>query len=236
MSHDWLTVEEVSRRLGRDRRDVERLVKKGRLPGHRVGDSWKFHPAEVAHWVEQEMRDYSDADLADLEASQDSLDLDDDVPLTSLMKPDLIEVPLNARTKPSVLSELLRVAGQTWQVWEPEKILAAIREREDAHTTAFDNGVAIPHPRNPQPETLGESLVAFGRTDSGIPFGAPNNSLSDLFFLVLCRDIPTHLKVLARLGRLMHRDGFAQGLRESETAESVYEYLQDCEEELSGGK
>lgn len=232
MSHDWLTVDEVSSRLGRDRREVERLVQKGRIPGHRVGDDWKFHPAELTHWVEKEMRDFSDADLADLEASQDALDLDHDLPLTSLMKIEQMEVPLNARTKPSVLSELLRVAGQTWHVWEPEKILSAIREREDAHTTAFDNGIAIPHPRNPQPETLGESVVAFGRTDSGIPFGAPNNSLSDLFFLVLCRDTPTHLKVLARLGRLMQRDGFAQELRELESAEKILDYLRECEQQL----
>lgn len=236
MSHIWLTIDQVAKQLGRDRRELEKLAAKGRMPGRRVGDTWQFHPTEITHWIEQEMRGFSEGDLADLEASQDATETDAEIPLSNLLKPELIEIPLQARTKPSVLSALIRVAGQTWHVWEPDKILAAVQEREQAHTTAFDNGVAIPHPRNPQPETLGESVVAFGRTYSGIPFGAPNNSLSDLFFLVLCRDTPTHLRVLARLGRLMQRDGFVDGLREIESPQETYDFILEHEQQLQPGR
>ena len=67
-------------------------------------------------------------------------------------------------------------------------------------STGFENGVAIPHPRNPMPDVLGQSVVAFGRTLSGIPFGVPKRQLSDLFFLVLCRDPRTHLRVSGPTG------------------------------------
>ena len=65
---------------------------------------------------------------------------------------------------------------------------AAIQERETVLSTAFENGVAIPHPRNPLPDALGQSVIAFGRLPSGIAFGAPHHVMTDMFFLVVCRD------------------------------------------------
>ena len=61
-------------------------------------------------------------------------------------------------------------------------MLKAVLEREEIFSTGFENGVAIPHPRNPLPDVLGQSIIAFGRTLSGIPFGAPRRQLSDFFF------------------------------------------------------
>jgi PTS system nitrogen regulatory IIA component len=89
-------------------------------------------------------------------------------------------------------------------------------------STAFDNGVAIPHARQPLPDVLEDSVVAFGRTFSGIPCGAANNSLTDLFFLVACRDTRTHLHVLARLGRMLQRPEFVTALREAPDAASAH--------------
>jgi PTS system nitrogen regulatory IIA component len=92
--------------------------------------------------------------------------------------------------------------------------------------------VAIPHPRRPLPSALGESVLAFGRTLTGIPFGAPMGGLTDLFFLVCCRDDRTHLRVLARLTRLLQRPGFLDELREAETPSAVWEAITAGEEQL----
>ena len=70
-------------------------------------------------------------------------------------------------------------------------------------------------------------MIAFGRTASGIPFGAPNRELTDLFFLVLCRDSRTHLHVLARLGRLLQQDGFLDRLRAAEDSAAAYAVIRD---------
>ena len=78
-------------------------------------------------------------------------------------------------------------------------------------STALPTGVAFPHPRRPLPTALGESVMAFGRTASGVPYGDPNGGLTDCFFLICCRDDQTHLRVLARLTRLLLRDGFLDG-------------------------
>ena len=166
-----------------------------------------------------------------LEHSQRSVETDRDCPVTSLLKLETMEVPLQARTRRSVIERLVEVAGKTWQIYTPDVVVKAVLDREEAMSTALDAGVAIPHLRSPLPDALGESLVAFGRTSKGIPFGG-TRGLTDLFFLILCRDTRTHLQILARLGRLFHVPGFLDALREAEDEQAAWQLISDAEATL----
>jgi PTS system nitrogen regulatory IIA component len=128
-----------------------------------------------------------------------------------------------------VLRELVRLAEQSWQVYDSDAILQAVQAREELASTALANGVAIPHPRRPLVNALGESLIAFGRTASGIPFGAENGNLTDIFFLVCCRDDRTHLRVLARLSRLLLQPRFLDDLRAADSATEVWQLIDRTE-------
>jgi nitrogen PTS system EIIA component len=232
MSHESISIEELANRLGRDRREVEKLANRGRIPGRKVAGVWQFHPTEIRHWLEHEMRGYSESELAALEEGQRSETNEEDTPILQRLSPETVQVPLQGRTKPSVIESLIEVAGRTWQIWEPATVLKAVLEREEILSTGFENGVAIPHPRNPLPDVLGQSIVAFGRTLSGIPFGAPRRQLSDVFFLVLCRDSRAHLHVLARLGRMIQSPGFLDTLRAAETSQAAYEVIAAADKSL----
>ena len=235
VAHGFLTISELAAQLGRDRREVEKQVSRGRIPGHKIDGEWRFHPTEITHWLEQELRGFNSEELVVVENSQGDTEGDAEIPVSSLLKLETVEVPLEARTKRSVFETLLEVAGRTWQIWEPAQILQAVLDREAVYSTAFENGVAIPHPRNAMPQALGESVIAYGRTFSGIPCGAPNRGLTDIFFLVVCRDSRTHLRVLARLGRMLHHPGFIESLREAETSAATYELICAADRELAGG-
>jgi PTS system nitrogen regulatory IIA component len=143
-------------------------------------------------------------------------------------------VPLPATTRASVLKELVQLAEQTWQVYDPVAILEAVRQREELASTALEGGVAIPHPHRPLPAALGESLLAYGRTEAGIPFGGARGALTDIFFLVCCRDDRTHLRVLARLSRLFLRPGFLNELRQADSAAATRDILLAAERDLIG--
>lgn len=225
MSRDFYTLDELVQRLGRDRRQVEKLVNRGIIPGRRIGGDWRFNEIEITHWLEQDLRGLDDEGLAQLEQSQQAGIQNPKSPVADLLHPETCEVPLDAGTRPAVLQGLIEIAGRTWQVWDPALILKAVKDREDVMSTGFDNGVAIPHPRNPLPDTIGQSIIAFGKTLSGIPFGAPGRQLTDLFFLVLAKDASTHLQVLARLGRLLQREGFVNELRYKESGTEAYNFI-----------
>lgn len=229
MAHNWLSLTDLAKQLGRDARELEKLAGRGRLPGHRRDGDWQFHESEIATWLEQEIRTFTGDELARMEQGHESTDVDADTPLTSILKRELCEIPLQARTKRSVFEALVELAGRTWQVWEPADVLTAVRERDELCSTAFPGGVAVPHPRTPMHDALGESVVAFGRTGSGIPFGSPDGGMTDLFFLVLCRDTRTHLKVLARLSRMFQQPDFLPSLREAEDTDAAYDLICDTE-------
>lgn len=232
MSRDYYTIDELTRQLGQERRAVEKQVSRGNIPGRRVGGEWRFNKTEITDWLEREIPRFSGTDLAVLERSQHSVEVSATSPVSSLLLPDLVEVPLDAGTKPSVLKKLVEVAGRTWQVFDSSAVLNAVRLREETDSTGFDGGVAIPHPANRMPESLGESVIAFGRTVSGIPFGGPGRQLTDLFFLVLARDSNTHLKILARLGRLFQTGGFLNDLRAAESGDEAYSVIIEADQQL----
>lgn len=232
MSREFMTLDELVQLLGRDRRLVEKLVQRGVIPGRRIGGEWRFNDIEITHWLEQDLRELDDEGLAQLEQSQRSTELDSQSPIQVLLRPETCEVPLDAGTKPSVLQALIELAGRTWHVWDPAAILKAVKDREEVMSTAFENGVAIPHPRNPLPDALGQSVIAFGRTSRGIPFGGPRRVLTDLFFLVLARDAATHLQILARLGRILQREGFVDQLRTAENGMEAYRILVEADSQI----
>jgi PTS system nitrogen regulatory IIA component len=117
-------------------------------------------------------------------------------------------------------------------VYDPAAILDAITQREDMASTALESGIAIPHPRRPLSYALGESIISMGRTASGIPFGGPRGALTDIFFLVCCRDDRAHLRVLARLSRLFLRPGFLDELREADTPSATWQVVNAAEQTL----
>ena len=116
----------------------------------------------------------------------------------------------------------MATANRTWKIWEPATVTRAVLEREELLSTAFEGGVAVPHSRQPVSDVIEDSVLAFGRTFNGLPFGAPDRSLTDL---VICSDTRTRLHVLARLGRMFQRPGFLDALRAAPDAETAHEVI-----------
>jgi PTS system nitrogen regulatory IIA component len=231
MSGEMMDLEQLAKYLERDAREVRKMASRGYLPGHKVAGEWRFARAEINLWLEKQMHGYTEQELAALE-SRESQNPDGDVLVSSLLVPECIAVPLPASTRASALRELVRVAERSWQLYDPEAIHSAIQEREAMSSTALETGVAIPHPRRALPAALGESVIAYGRTPSGIPFGAPHGALTDIFFLVCCRDDRTHLRVLARLSRLLLRASFLEELRGAESPPEAFEVIESAERDL----
>lgn len=223
---------QLARYLQRDLREVTKLASRGYLPGHKVRGEWRFVRVEINHWIETQMHAYTEDELTALERGSAHFASPPEPLLSVLLAPEHVAVPLAATSRPAILRELVRLAGETFQVYDPDAVLEAIHKREDLGSTTLQSGVAIPHPQRPLPTVLGEAVMAYGRTASPIPFGNPGGGLTDIYFLVCCRDDRTHLKVLARLSRLLLRQGFLDDLRNAETPVETWELIADAERHL----
>jgi PTS system nitrogen regulatory IIA component len=231
---ETLDIGQLAAYLSRDVREVGKLASRGYLPGRKVNGEWRFARAEINHWLEGQLPGYGEDELAALESAHGT-EVEEPL-LANLLGPENVAVPLVASTKVSVLRELVKLAAQSWQVYDPDAVHEAIVKREEMESTAQVNGVAFPHSHRPFGDAvLGEPLVCFARTPRPVVFGGPRGSLTDVFFLVLSKDDRTHLRVLARLARVLRRDGLLASLRTAETPAEAHELLLAAEREVLGG-
>jgi PTS system nitrogen regulatory IIA component len=235
MNEDF-TIETLAAYLHLDGAQVARLAERGRLPGRKVGGTWRFPPAEVHHWLEHKIGLADDEELAHMEGALERADRVADqetLSVSALLPLEAVAVPLPARTRNSVIDSMVELAARTGWLWDPPKMAAAVRSREELYPTSLDNGVAFLHPRRPMSAILGQAILALGRTDRGMPFGGAHGTLTDVFFLICSVEDRAHLRVLARLSRLVSQPPFLAELRAAPEAVTAHEIVRRYDKELN---
>jgi PTS system nitrogen regulatory IIA component len=103
-------------------------------------------------------------------------------------------------------------------------IVRTLWEREKIGSTAVGNGVAIPHGKVP---SLTSIALAVGRSHEGIDFGAPDNELCHIFFLILApeQEVGHHLRLLAQIARRAKDPVFRTEVLLAETREQLWQIL-----------
>ena len=210
---------------------ITRLAERGRLPGRKVAGQWRFSKPAIHEWFEQRIGLSDEEGLIEVEQTlQRSAPAgpSEEICIAELLPREAIAVPLLARTKNSVVHAMVELAASTGMLWDAKAMAEAVLAREEMHPTALENGIALLHPRRPMEKILAQPMLALGRTTKGIPFGgaAP---LSDLFFLICSTDDRGHLRILARLSRLLTLPGFLDSLREADNPASAHQTVVDFE-------
>ncbi len=211
---------------------IVKMAMRGRIPARRVGGDYRFSEAEIHHWLEERI---GVSDSEELDKVQRVLDrastVRDGRNLIDLCPIERIAVPLAARTRGSVIRTMCELATEGGLMWDAPAMAEAVAAREQLHPTALDNGVAMLHPRRPQTSILADSVLALGICPSAIPF-SDRGQLTDVFFLICSFDDAIHLRILARLSRLISvPDALAQ-LRQCHSSQEAWECLRDAELQL----
>ena len=229
MPYRNMTLAELARHIGMDAREVKRLADRGVLPGRLIGGVWRFNRAQMLDWLQREMHSLDPRHLHNLDRAMS--ETDDEAVIDALLATEAIDMNLPARSRASVLRELVGLAERTGMVYDRAEIVASLEQREALASTALAGGLALPHPRRPLPYATAESVVCLARVPAGIPFGAPDGRLTDLFVLVCCHDERTHLLALARLALLFNSD-LPDALRDTEDAGEALELVLQTERKM----
>lgn len=233
MPHEDFDIDTLAAYLHLAPAQVAKMADRDKLPGRKIGGRWRFSQAEIHHWLEERIGVSDAGELVEVEevldrnaraTDQAVISIAEHLPLAA------IAVPLVARTRNSVIVAMTQLAANTGLLWDAEKMADAIRARESLHPTALDNGVALLHARRPMSTILAEPFLALGITPSGIPFGGSERT--DLFFLVCSCDDRGHLRLLARLSRLVGDPALLASLRDSQSPAEVLACIEECEQNL----
>lgn len=235
MSESNFDLPRLAKYLHLPEKQVQKLAERGDIPGRKRKGEWFFSKEEVHQWMEKKICTSDSQELASAEnvLAKNAAGDETGIFLRDLIPEGGIEIPLRARTKDSVIRSICSLATSTGLLWDEEKMIDALRKREELMPTALDNGVALLHPRRPMPSILGESFITLAIAPSGIPFGGGFGNLTDVFFLICSTDDRIHLRILARLGRILINDqDFVDRLRSADSPEAVRQIIAEVEEKV----
>ncbi len=214
---------------------VRKMADRNRLPGRRVSGKWRFSRAEIHEWFEERIGVSDEQELTEVEKVLErnrAEQLGELFHIPDLLSINDVYVPFLARTKKSVIQKICDFTAETGTLWDPAKMAEGLLSREEIHPTALENGVALLHPRRPMPTIMGEPFLALGVTSTGIPFGGPRGSMTDIFFLIGSTTESVHLRVLARLSRLIQQSELLDALRAAEGPDAAWNAIRDFDHEL----
>lgn len=130
---------------------------------------------------------------------------------------------IKASDKWQVLKDLsLFLAEETGL--KPEKIEAALVEREKMGSTAMGEGVALPHARLP---LLSRIYIGAARVLKGIDFEAPDGQPVKIIFTVLApeRETSAYLRCLSNLARMLREKAFREAILSARDKKEILEVI-----------
>ena len=152
--------------------------------------------------------------------------------ISDILSKDLVIPDLRETDKQSVLRELVRHLSDKVTGIDRGELLSVLLEREQLGSTGIGDGIAIPHGKLKDMKQL---IAVFGKSAGGVAFDAMDGRPVHLFFLLVAPEnsAGVHLKALARLSRLLKRNGFRQKLMSVADAQQLYRSI--IEEDESSG-
>ena len=153
--------------------------------------------------------------------------------LGDLISPATTNLDLKGADREAVLEELTRqIPALAGEPEAQQRLVRALREREQLHSTGIGDGIALPHARNALVGLVDRPVIVLGRHPQGIPYGSIDGAPARLFFLLVAPTVTQHLAVLARLSRLLRDPKLRQRLLTVTDAHEAVAMIREAEAEL----
>lgn len=149
--------------------------------------------------------------------------------IADILSGDLIIPELTSKNKKEVLEELVSVIVKQNNLINKEELIEVLLEREKLGSTGIGDGIAIPHGKLKNIDTL---LASFGKSIDGVDFDSMDGKSTHLFFLLVAPENSAgiHLKALARISRLLKDSSFKQDLMEAKLKDDLFKTIIERDE------
>jgi tellurite resistance protein TerC len=154
------------------------------------------------------------------------------VSLADILTADRVILGFHAQSMSDVVSQMLDRIPQEALPCDPESVIRAVQQREQEMTVHPGSGLAIPRARL---DGLEKPLLAFARSDEGVPL-EHTNERAELIFLLLTPRGRARMqpRLLAEIVDLFESEFVTERLRKAQTAEEVIEIIRAGEQVAVG--
>lgn len=146
--------------------------------------------------------------------------------LSEHLEPELVVIGLDTSGMEDTITALLEHLGDSGHITDVEAARKALIDRERSHSTSLGNGVALPHATV---SGVDRAKILVATSPAGIPFGARDDGDPDRLFFLLLSPLDaagTHIKLLARIVRLVRSEEFVEKLIATESGDALIEEIE----------
>jgi len=150
--------------------------------------------------------------------------------ILDVLPKDAILADLKAQDKKGILEELVEPISRLKEV-NQEELVRVLMERERLGSTGLGSGIGIPHGKL---KDLDELVLGFGLSRKGVDFESMDNRPTHIFFLLVTPENSTglHLKLLARISKILKHDPFRERLLKAADREEIYAIIKEEDAEF----
>jgi nitrogen PTS system EIIA component len=150
--------------------------------------------------------------------------------ILDVLQPESILVDLQAQDKKGVIEELATPVARITGV-NHEELVRVLLDRERLGSTGIGGGIGIPHGKL---KGLNALALGFGISRQGVDFESMDGRPTRIFFLLVTPENSTglHLKLLARISRILKNDPFKERLLEAIDRDEVHRIIAEEDEEF----
>lgn len=147
--------------------------------------------------------------------------------LSTILKPEAVKVVSAASSKKRLLQEFGDLAEAAYAL-EPQRVVEALQERESLGPTGVGNGVALPHARFADLESV---VGAFILLEKPVDFNAVDRQPVDVAFALFAPEDAgvEHLKALARVSRHLREPLICAKLRANPDPMTLFTILTEAD-------
>ena len=220
-----LTIKQVADYLKVNERAIYKLAQEGGIPTVKIANQWRFRRSMIDGWLDLQMSNH----LGDRNGAAHVPASEGDLVIADILRPGAIRLRLAAATKTEALEELATLLTKNFAVRDAVGFRQAVLSRERLCSTAILEHVAFPHPRYNGSRFVKEPAVVVGRSDRGLSFGSIDGKPTHLIVMLCAPSDALHLRLIAKLGRLLGDAGLRRELIEADRPEAVVEFIRERE-------
>jgi nitrogen PTS system EIIA component len=150
--------------------------------------------------------------------------------ILDVLQKEAILDDLKSQNKKGILEELViplaQITGR-----DQKDLVRVLMDRERLGSTGIGGGIGIPHGKIKDLESL---VLGFGLSRKGVDFEAIDGQPTHIFFILITPENSTglHLKLLARISRILKNDHFKQRLQNATDHDEILGIIKEEDEEF----
>lgn len=220
---------EAAQALNVDEKTVIRWIRKDNLAAEQLHGNYRINPVDLLEWATERGMKVNPALYKMPDADSRPLPT-----LSQALEAGGIHCGVSGTDKETVLRNVVTNLNLPAEL-DPEFILQVLLAREAMGTTAFGDGIAIPHVRNPILVQLPVPKVSLSYLAEPVDFGALDGKPVQFLFTIITPTIRMHLHLLSKLAYCLRDQRLRQILGRTCSPEAIFAVIEEIERDIGKG-